>query len=109
MVKAKVYRVLGWFFLIVGIISYLANVCQPYKLQEFLANPSAQLVPSLFGLLTVLAFNLFIWAGLLALRQADKDQNKTRWPKIVKSYGIFTVAMVVILLLAILIPNLLRH
>lgn len=108
MAKAKIYRGLGWFFLIIGIVSYLANAYQTNKFQEFLANPISELIPSLFGLLTSLAFNLFIWAGLLALREADKNQNKSKWPKIVKVYAIFTGIMALILVMAILIPNLLR-
>ena len=108
MAKTKIYRGIGWFFLVIGILSFLVNACQPYKFQQFSANPSAELIPALFGLLSSLAFNIFIWTGLLALRQADKNQNKSRWPKIVKAYAIFTGVMVLILVLAILIPNLLR-
>jgi len=108
MIKVKIYRGIGWFFVVAGIVAYIANIYQHRNFQQFMANPSAEFIPAIFGLLTSFAFNIFLWAGLLALWKADKIKNsdkKSKWLKIIKPYAIFTVIMFVILLIAILFPR----
>ncbi len=102
MVKVKVYRTIGYIFAVLGIVGYIVNVCQPHKFKQFIANPSAELLPAVFGILGALALNIFLWAGLLALWKADKIENpekKSKWLKIIKPYAIFTVIMVAIMVL----------
>ena len=109
--KVRIYRILGWLFLILGVLFNLVGICQPSKFQQFIANPLAEFIPSVFGILSSIAFNIFIWTGVVCLRQADinEGKNKPKWSKIIKTYAILTAVIVLILVSAILIPNLLRR
>ncbi len=101
--KVKIYRILGFILAILfGLVGYLINLCQPYKYQRFLANPSSELFPAVYGGLTSFALNPFLWIGLLLLWRADRNENKekkSKWGKVIKVYAIFATIMIVIRML----------
>jgi hypothetical protein len=110
--KVKIYRILGYVLAIFfGLIGYIVNLCQPHKFQQFIANPQAELLPAVYGSLTLFALNPFLWIGLLLLWRADRNENKdkeSKWSKFIKIYGIFTIIMVLWTAYLIIVPNILR-
>jgi hypothetical protein len=103
MKKVKVYRLLGWILFVYGIVGYLA-----YLLKRALESGIVLSYPSIFGTLTSLVFNVFLWAGLVFLWRADKNENpdrKSMWSKII---GIYFVFSLIVLFTAAVVPILMR-
>jgi len=103
--KIKAYRVLGWVFLTSGIIVYLTNV-----LYKGLVKQVAFFYPAIFLGLSLIefAFNIFLWAGLILLWRADKNENpdkKSIWLRLIISYIILscTALIAAIMMLSYLI------
>lgn len=111
MAKVKTYRIIGYILTVFGILGFIASICQPDKFQQFIANPSVELLPALYGILMLFALNVFLWAGLLSLRKADRLENpdrESKWNKIIRPYKKFLIIMLIITAFLIIIPNLLR-
>ena len=112
MSKIKTYRTLGYILTVFGIVGFILSICQPHKFQSFMANPTAELLPALYGILMVLALNIFLWAGLLSLRKADRLDNpdkESKWNKIIRPYKKFLIVMLIITVILIIVPNILRY
>lgn len=93
MKKIEVYRVLGYLSLAYGVIIYLAHL-----LHKGLKAGIVLSSPVVLGELTVFALNIFVWAGLILLWRADKNEYpgmKSKWVKFIKIYIIFTVVVIV--------------
>lgn len=111
MPKVKTYRTIGYILSVFGALGFIVSICQPEKFQRFMSNPAAEFLPALYGILMVLALNIFLWAGLLSLRKADKLENQdkeSKWNKIIRLYKKFLIAMLIITLILIIVPNILR-
>jgi len=58
--------------------------------------------------LTLFVFNIFLWAGLILLWRADKNENsakKSKWLRFIRICIIFSV---IVFITAIIIPVLIR-
>ena len=106
MKKIKVYRVFGWVLFWYGIIGYVSySLYKGGKGIDFL-------LPTILGALNELAFNVFLWAGLILLWLADRNENpdkKSKWVKFIIIYGVFTLINIGLIIAAIIIPNLARR
>jgi len=93
MKKVKVYRVLGGILSVYGIIGYIA-----YVLKKLL---DTGIVPSIISALFMFALNVFLWAGLVLLWQADKNENpekSSKWLKTIKVYFILSLTIIIAML-----------
>ena len=91
--KVKVYRVLGGILSIYGVIGYVAYVIN--KLVE--EGPFSAIINALL----MFAFNIFLWAGLIFLWRADKNENpngKSKWSTVINVYVLFSITAIVVAL-----------
>jgi len=103
MKKIKVYRVLGGILAVYGIIGYFANL-----LYKGLERGIILSYPTIVGALTSFVLNIFLWAGLILLWRADKNESpdkKSKWLTFIKIYVIFSLLVVTT---AIIIPHLVK-
>lgn len=93
MMKVKVYRVLGGIVSIYGVIGYVAYVI--IKVVE------RGTFPAIIAALFMFAFNIFLWAGLILLWRADKNENpnrKSKWSKVINVYVLFSIMAIAVAL-----------
>lgn len=86
MKKVKVYRVLGGILFFYGIIGYVAYVIKKVVEEGTL--------PAIISALFMFAFNIFLWAGLILLWRADKNENpdkKSKWLQVIKVYLVLSL------------------
>ena len=82
--KAEAYHTLGEIFLVWGIFGYIY-----YVLKQFEAKGIIVLFFVDIDTLLPFVFNIFLWAGLVLLWRADKNENpdkKSKWLKFLKIY-----------------------
>lgn len=110
MKKIKVYRVIGWLLIVLGLISILASIATSEKLQRIINDPSKsygaflnsfylEQVPFVYSILLVLATNIFIWIGLILHWRADRNETpdkKSKWGEVIKPYLIFAIIMIIL-------------
>lgn len=107
--KVKTYRAIGYILTAIGILSFISSIYHPHSSQQFIANPTVGFLLFLYGFLRALAFNIFLWAGLLFLRKSDKLENpdkESKWNKIIRPYKKFLIVMLIILLILIILNKL---
>ena len=96
--KVKVYRVLGRILSIYGIIGYIAYVLK--KIVE--VATIAAIIDALF----MFVFNIFLWAGLILLWRADKNEypdRKSNWLKTIRVYVILSVILSLTIIIVMLV------
>ncbi len=108
--KVKIYRTIGYIFLAIGILSFISGTCQSCSSKQVIANPVVVgFLLFLYALLMGLAFNIFLWAGLLFLRKSDKLENpdkESKWNKIIRPYKKLLIVALIVLLISIILNKL---
>ena len=90
--KAEVYHTLGEIFLVWGIFGYVY-----YVLKQFEAKGIIVLFFVDIDTLLPFVFNIFLWAGLVLLWRADKNENqdkKSKWLKFLKIYILISLIII---------------
>ena len=103
MKKVKVYRVLGGILSVYGIIGYVA-----YVLKKVIEEGT---FPATISALFMFAFNIFLWAGLILLWRADKNENpdkKSKWLKAIKVYVTLSLTIIIAMLALPIIVRMVR-
>ncbi len=94
--RIKIYRVVGWLFLIYGTLGYLGNL-----LFRGLHKAEVFFYPTIFGALNLYTFplNIFLWIGLILLWRADRNEDKNRksiWLRFIRIYIIFSLIALIV-------------
>ena len=90
--KAEVYHTLGEIFLVWGIFGYVY-----YVLKQFETKGIIVLFFVDIDTLLPFVFNIFLWAGLVLLWRADKNENqdkKSKWLKFLKIYILISLIII---------------
>lgn len=91
MKKVKIYRVLGGILFFFGVLGYVSYVL------KMLIEEGIGLVCIVDALFTF-AVNIFVWAGLILLWRADKNENpdeKSHWLQVIKVYIILSLIAII--------------
>lgn len=109
--KAKIYYITGSIIVACSIMGPLMRICHPENFQHFMANPRAEILPALYGIPAVFAFNMFnivLWVGLIMLWRSDRNENPNKpstWGKVIIAYLIFEIIMFFLTEYLIKTPN----
>ena len=93
MKKVKIYRVLGGILSILGMFGWLSYALQSILEEGIIVLSYAAVVDALFGFV----INIFLWAGLILLWRADKNENpdkKSKWATVMKVYAVFSITAI---------------
>lgn len=104
--KVKFYRILGWILFICGFFGYFVHISK-----EFQAGKLQETDLLLIGLLAEFIINPLLWAGLILLWRADKNEypsKKSKWLKVIWVYVILSLTIIIALLAFPIIVRLLR-
>ncbi len=89
--KAELYHDVGQILLVWGIFGYVYYVLKQFEKKGiavlFFANPDT---------LLTFAYNGFLWAGLILLWRADKNENpdrKSKWLTLLKVYVLISLIL----------------
>lgn len=110
--KVKIYKFAGYSLINLFVLGAIINACQSDKFQRFLANPSGELFPAIYGILASVTLNPLIWVGVLLLWRVDRNEkpdSQSKWLKIIKIYGALTIVMFLLTGYFIIKPNVIRN
>ncbi len=89
--KVELYHDVGQILLVWGIFGYVY-----YVLKQFEKKGIAVLFITNLDTLLTFAFNVFLWAGLILLWRADKNENpdrKSKWLTLLKVYVLISLIL----------------
>ena len=106
--KVKVYRVLVGILSICGMCGSLSYALQCVLQEGIIVLSYAAVVDTLFGFV----INIFLWAGLILLWRADKNEypvRKSNWLNSIRVYVILSLTIIIAMLVFPIIVKMVRQ